>query len=201
MSTSILRVKTIDESLKRSFDAKSEKAAIIRGNPSSSLSNEESPKDAVKFDKIIIRNYNRAIAYNRAWSSVIPADLSWEHEYDPEDIEVPLEKYEMHRDRYRRSKREMPLPEEIRHDLLRYGCNVPISEIVNVTSNNRMLQRQRIQSSSLQSQSQRRVKVEAFLKTAKRGFTQMVCNQQQQRHRQYFTHDVILNEERYHNMI
>jgi hypothetical protein len=176
--TSILRVKTVDESLNRSL------------NSSSSVSNydTESPKDsAVKFDKIIIRIYNRTIAYNPSCSSGAPVGLSWE--YSPEDIELPLEKYELHRDRCRRNKKEMLIPEEVRYDLLRYEFDVPTAEIANVTRNNMVLQRQRIKSSS---QWQRREKVEAFLKSAKRGFTQMACKHNRG-HPQCFTDDVILN--------
>jgi hypothetical protein len=193
MSSSILRVKTIDESLKRSFHTKIKKPASIPCS-NSSLS-DEPPKDVVKFDKVVIRNYNQTIVYNPSCSrsGVTTSLSSWE--YDLEDIEIPLEKYEsLQRDnrRYRHSKREVVvLPEGYSYDLLTYEFKLPARIIVNQAHSNRILdQRQRIQ---LSSQSQRREKVESFLKTTKRGFTQMPRKQQQRHHRQYFTDDVMLN--------
>ena len=159
---SILRVKTIDESLSNESLSKGKdkngRKTSFHDSPlavriesddsihSCNSSDSSSCSSSIKFDKITIRNYNRTITDNPSCSSGAPIGLSWE--YDPQHIEMPIDTYESIRDGYRRSKQQMQIPENVRFDLLRNEFNVPVQEIVNMTNNVRLIQRQRIKTAT-----------------------------------------------------
>jgi hypothetical protein len=191
---SILRIKTLDESLHQSFTGGSKRRRSSTNRASfsscpdschSDISNDLSTSQSsslaedglndlptqagVQFDRITIRNYNMTLTDNPSCTRGIPVGLSWE--YDPEEIEVPFEDYESSRDGFRRSKREMIIPDQIRYHTLRYEFDVSRQEITDMIKEVQNTRRQRLKAAT---QPQRRVKLESFLKTAKKGFSQII---------------------------
>jgi hypothetical protein len=71
----------------------------------------------ISFDVVEIREYKRILSDNPATSSGPPVGLGWD--YSPEDtIILDLETYESYQCDARRSKRELAIPSEVRHEML-----------------------------------------------------------------------------------
>lgn len=136
---------------------------------STSCSSSSSSKPRVKFDKITIRNYNVTISDHPSCSSGAPIGLSWE--YDPDHIEVPVERFEMLREGNRRNRGQMQMPAQIRHDLLRYEFDVSTKDILHHTKEVYHAKKRRIQSAK---QAQRRARVDCLVDSATKPFRRMV---------------------------
>ena len=89
--------------------------------------------NAVKFDKICIRQYNRTISDNPSCSSGLPIGLDWD--YDPDQLEIPIDTFEAFRKGSRRlNKVDLRMPYLERYNLLKYEFNVPADDIRKVIS-------------------------------------------------------------------
>mmetsp|Transcript_14677 Transcript_14677/g.16705 ORF Transcript_14677/g.16705 Transcript_14677/m.16705 type:complete len:194 (+) Transcript_14677:135-716(+) len=121
--------------LKSSFDKYSAntKRSISRAqNPlhsrecdGSSTSSSQCSTSSVKFDKVMIREYQLTAGDNPSCSSGVPICLNWQ--YDNEE-EITLDLYETHRGE-RRAFNEMKLPAAIRYSILKNDWGISMSEI------------------------------------------------------------------------
>ena len=175
---SILRVKTVDESLKRSFAVKKRrKTPGSLEHPSS----DSSSSSTVKFDdKITILNYNIAVTDNNNtfYSSTAPAGLSRKN--DPYNMEISTKTFEFSsKDGYRRSKKEMQIFMEGCYNNLRFDSDICTRGMIDVTNDIKATEKQRLK---LPTQPRRRKMVEEIVKTAGRGFTHMMSMEQKRRH-------------------
>lgn len=121
----------------------------------------------VKFDKVSIRCFNMTISDNPSCSSGVPVGLSWE--FDPTQIEMPIESFELSRVDKRRCKRDLQIPAQVRNDLLN-EFDISLKEAIQVINQVEMTKRCRINSV----QKQRRNVVGGIVKTVNKGFQQMV---------------------------
>ncbi len=128
-SKSILRVKSLSESI-----------GSVHSNISSSSSTSSSSSNSVQFDKVEIREYSITLGDNPACSSGPPISLGWL--YSNEELCLPLEHYEQHRDGQRRVIHEMKVPSHMRHEMLR-AWNISTSDMIRVQSECQAVQKQR----------------------------------------------------------
>lgn len=161
--------------------------AVVRAQaetfPPSVTTNNTTTRSGVKFDKVIIRNYNLTIADNPSCTSGVPIGLSWE--YDPQPIEMSVEAYESCRDGRRRRRNQMQMPGQLRFDLLRNEFDVSIREILRVQEEVERAQRIRIKAlSQQQNWGRRREMADKIIKTANRRFRTLLisnCNKEKER--------------------
>ncbi len=100
------------------------------------------PQKSVRFDKVIIREYNITVGNNPACSAGAPITLSWE--YNPITEQFPVDVYESYRDGQRCGPEDLKLNERFRHRLL-LEWDVPISKIKRAERRCRLAQDQRRQ--------------------------------------------------------
>ncbi len=141
-------------------------------------SSSASASATVKFDKVIIRNYNDDYcgddphSYTTSGGTTVAGSFSSsEEQHVPQQIEMSVEAYESCRDGKRRSKEHQMHMEVLgQHDTANLrGHQISFS----VRDEVERAQRQRIKNLS-QPRKQRRQMVDKIVKTANRGFRQMV---------------------------
>ena len=87
---------------------------------------EQGKRRSIKFDKVIIREYNRNVGDNPSVSAGPPLGLAWE--YNPDMAALALEEYESTRGP-RRTSKQMAMPRSVREEMLRKEWGVKQSDI------------------------------------------------------------------------
>jgi len=128
LSKSIMKRRTLDESLHCSYGSEDE---VISGRRKKNLS--------LQFDKIKIREYSRTVGDNPSCSSGPPVSISWEYNIIRD---INLDEYEKSRPP-RRVQNEMILPRDMREDLLRCEWNASRKEITDSVRRNVKVKNQR----------------------------------------------------------
>jgi len=125
---SIMKIRTIDESLHSTYGSEDE---MITGS--------SRKHDSLTFDKICIREYSRTVGDNPSCSSGPPVSLSWDYNILGD---IDLDFYEQERPP-RRVQNEMILPRNMREDLLKFECNISRKEITDSVRQNLRVKNQR----------------------------------------------------------
>jgi hypothetical protein len=175
------RSKNIRNSLERGESKLSGEFSTLNLTEEESSSNASPTRSSplpktVKFDKVSIRCFNMTISDNPSCSSGIPVGLSWE--FDPTQIEMPIESFELSRVGKRRYKRDLRIPAQDRNDLLN-AFNVSLKEAIQVINQVEMTKGCRIKSV----QKQRRNIIGGIIKTVNKGFHQVVGLQKRKKKR------------------
>ena len=187
---SILRVKTLDESLDsvklNSCDAQktgdlspilssgtsSSSSTLSTCTPMSSPSNRggRSSRKSVCFSEICIREYAMTIGDNPSCSRGAPVSLHWN--YDPDHFTCSLHQFEEFRKTNPPRKRaEMIIPMDRRHEMLKDEWNVSTREILSIIKENKKIQEHRHKSAL---QTDRRIRNEALLENAKNSMRRLI---------------------------
>jgi hypothetical protein len=192
----ILRVKTVEDSLKYDLLSKYDVSFTGKNRPRSSEStissssftclssltfetassnsytsrSNEKERRSVSFSDITIREYNGTVGDNPSCSKGAPISLHWS--YKAKHISCSVDLYEKSKENIPpRTREEMILPMSMRHSLLREEWNVSTSEILRVIKENKIIQEQRYKSSI---QSDRRVRAKSLIANAKCSLRRLV---------------------------
>lgn len=126
---SIMKVSSHDESLHSTF-----------GKENRDKKPDEATDKSVKFDKIEIRTYERALGDNPSCSGGPPLSIGWR--YDPVPDVLPVEEYEENRPP-RREGSEFVVPRKVRYQMLKEEWNVESSKIASAVRSNVKAKNQR----------------------------------------------------------
>eukprot|EP00562_Extubocellulus_spinifer_P010901 CAMPEP_0178504628 /NCGR_PEP_ID=MMETSP0696-20121128/18694_1 /TAXON_ID=265572 /ORGANISM="Extubocellulus spinifer, Strain CCMP396" /LENGTH=364 /DNA_ID=CAMNT_0020133875 /DNA_START=140 /DNA_END=1234 /DNA_ORIENTATION=- len=134
---SIMRIPTLADSLHASYGRPSHSEHVGGTRPSTGPAGrrkcysegdmeEQGMRRSIKFDKVIIREYNRSVGDNPSVSGGPPLGLSWE--YNPDMAALALEDYESTRGP-RRTSKQMAMPRSVREEMLRKEWGVKQTDI------------------------------------------------------------------------